>query len=563
MRLLKLIFPIYILWIILSANLNAQSSDVKLSSIIADFEKGILNANEAVAGIHTLIEGDLIHKCATPLFTFARNHDEIGVDRFFKKERFKNKELLSTYISPSGKFKFEYEVTGEDAVPTVDTNSNGVPDYVERAGVAADFSYQKQIQELGFPDPIPEAETYSIFFTDFNFYGITQSDNAEAAGTYIIIENDFDGFPSNDDPEGDQYGALKVTLAHELKHAIQFVQNDFTGDSDKWAEMDATLLEEVTYDEVNDYYNYLTDFGNNPFNNPGVTVIPGFNEFNYEDVTWALFFYEYYDEFFWTKVWKRIEDSNGNLALLVAVKREVENNGDNFDKVLSELYLWHYASGINTTQNYGFDEAVSYPNPRIEEQFLTVSDAFIEAVPISRFASHYYEIFSTNEDGQVSLHVESEISSIQMGVNLVFKNSTSIQKFYMTDGSGEANIFMPYNWTSVDKIGLVITNTQFNEGNTYSLRASSDTPDRIELAQNYPNPFSANTTIPLILKTESRIKLEVFDYTGRFITKIFEGTLLAGSYEIPFNAPNLASGVYFYKLTKGKEKKFKKMTIIR
>ncbi len=133
----------------------------------------------------------------------------------------------------------------------------------------------------------------------------------------------------------------------------------------------------------------------------------------------------------------------------------------------------------------------------------------------------------------------------------------------MTDGSGEANIFMPYNWTSVDKIGLVITNTQFNEGNTYSLRASSDTPDRIELAQNYPNPFSANTTIPLILKTESRIKLEVYDYTGRFITKIFEGTLLAGSYEIPFKAPNLASGVYFYKLTKGKEKKFKKMTIIR
>ncbi len=560
MRLYKIFFSITAFLILLSSEVDAQGSPKDFNQIIAQFNNGLLSANDASLQMKALFEGDGIYKCGTPIQSFVYKHRNEISTKWFEEQ--KNKSSLASYISASGKFELTYETTGGDAVPTADTNTNGVPDYVERAAEAADFSYQKQIQELGFPDPIPSGATYNLSFRDFGFYGATRTDNSQAAGTRIIIENDFDGFPPNDDPEGDQYGALKVTIAHELKHAIQYVQNDFSGDSDQWAEMDATMLEEVTYDEVNDYYNYLDGSEDNPFNNPGVSVIPGFNQVNYEDVTWALFFSEFYDELFWTDVWKRIEDSTTDLALLVAVKREVEKRGDDFGRVLSELYLWHYSSGVNAVAGYGFDEAVNYPNPRIEAQYLNVSEAFIDSVSISRFASNYYEILSSNEDGQVSLHLESEIPFIQLGVNVFFKNGTSNQRFYMTDESGEANIFMPYNWRSIDKVGLVITNTQFNEGNIYTFRASSETPDRIELAQNYPNPFDLDTIISVTLKTENRIKLEVYDYTGRFISKIFEGTLSAGSYEIPFNASNLASGVYLYKLETGGKSKFRTMTII-
>lgn len=562
MRLLKLIFSITAFWMFTTSQIAAQNTLQKFSKIIEEFDKGILTSEEASEQMMILYEGDQIYKCATPIYSFINKYrTKSTVDKIFSKNI--SQSSLATYVSPLGKFEFTYETTGVDAVPTIDSNSNGIPDYVERAAEAADFSYQKQIQELGFPDPIPTGQTYSISFRDFSFYGITQTSSSSPSGTVIVLENDFDGFPANDDPEGDQYGALKVTIAHEWKHAIQFVQNNFSGDSDKWAEMDATLLEEMTYDEVNDYYNYLDGFADNPFNDPGVSVIPGFNKLNYEDVTWALFFTEYYDEFFWTDVWKRIEDSNANLAFLVAVNREVEERGDNFARVLSRLYTWHYSSGINTIMGYGFDESSNYPSPKIEMQYNSVSGAVLNNVSISRFASNYFEVSPASEDGQVTIDLDFDNPTIELGVSVYFKNGTTAQNFYSAEQLESETIFTPYLWDEIEKVGLVITNTDFNVGNTFSFIVSSETPKEIILSQNYPNPFNGSSTIPISIVKEGIVRIEIFDITGRYITNIFEETLSEGVYEIPFDASNLASGVYLYRLKTGDETKFKKMTVIK
>ena len=133
-------------------------------------------------------------------------------------------------------------------------------------------------------------------------YGLTNNStvgdscNNLASGTCIYIENDFVGFSDNDDPEGQQIGAIKVTMAHEFKLIPpELPKITWQGDSQRWAEMDATLMEEVVYDDVNDYYNYIEDFSTDLFSSPSSSLTAG----SYEDVTWALYFHEYFGQEFW------------------------------------------------------------------------------------------------------------------------------------------------------------------------------------------------------------------------------------------------------------------------
>lgn len=78
---------------------------------------------------------------------------------------------------------------------------------------------------------------------------------------------------------------------------------------------------------------------------------------------------------------------------------------------------------------------------------------------------------------------------------------------------------------------------------------SNDIPENFSLKQNYPNPFNPVTHIEFsILKNNSYIKLSVFDNTGRNVGDLVNQKLDAGTYTVDFNANDLASGTYFYRI---------------
>jgi hypothetical protein len=78
---------------------------------------------------------------------------------------------------------------------------------------------------------------------------------------------------------------------------------------------------------------------------------------------------------------------------------------------------------------------------------------------------------------------------------------------------------------------------------------SNDLPSKFSLSQNYPNPFNPSTIISYQLAKNSRVSLKVFDLLGREVTTLVNGVRPAGTYTATFNAVNLPSGVYFYRLT--------------
>ena len=319
-------------------------------------------------------KSELPDKCLTPFTIYAYQHnDQFARDIRSAFDAFSSQEVQNTefYLSLSGKFLLSYTRIGNDAVPAEDSNSNNIPDYIEKAAQFADESYDYLVTQRGFVDPVLSGVPYEIRFREINSYGFTQS---QGATSFIVIHRNFEDFPSNNDPEGDQLGALKVTIAHEFKHAIQYATSRWQGNSGltNWLEMDATMIEEVVYPEVDDYVNYLNVCASSAcsvFRDPNRST-PG----SYYHATWMLYFDLAIDDAFWVDVWNRIRISPQDLTMFSAIDQTLRTRNLDFATEFTRNHLWHAASGTNSLAGYGFPDATFFPNPN-SQTIILVEDS--------------------------------------------------------------------------------------------------------------------------------------------------------------------------------------------
>jgi photosystem II stability/assembly factor-like uncharacterized protein len=82
------------------------------------------------------------------------------------------------------------------------------------------------------------------------------------------------------------------------------------------------------------------------------------------------------------------------------------------------------------------------------------------------------------------------------------------------------------------------------------------------LEQNYPNPFNPSTTIKYELAKSTEVKLSVYDMLGREVSVLVDVRKEAGVYEVKLDGSNLASGVYFYRLTAGSYVQTRKLLLL-
>ncbi len=83
------------------------------------------------------------------------------------------------------------------------------------------------------------------------------------------------------------------------------------------------------------------------------------------------------------------------------------------------------------------------------------------------------------------------------------------------------------------------------------------------LAQNYPNPFNPATTINFSIAKATNVKLVVFNILGQQVAQLVNDKLAAGAHTVVFNANNMATGVYFYRLEAGSFVDVKKMLLLK
>jgi hypothetical protein len=90
-----------------------------------------------------------------------------------------------------------------------------------------------------------------------------------------------------------------------------------------------------------------------------------------------------------------------------------------------------------------------------------------------------------------------------------------------------------------------------------------DVPSTYALEQNFPNPFNPGTTINFSIPTEGFVSLDVYNSIGQKVATLVNETKTAGTYAVNFDASDLTSGIYFYKISSGNFSETKKMILLK
>jgi hypothetical protein len=96
-----------------------------------------------------------------------------------------------------------------------------------------------------------------------------------------------------------------------------------------------------------------------------------------------------------------------------------------------------------------------------------------------------------------------------------------------------------------------------------SVERTSELPQELSLSQNYPNPFNPQTTIRYEIPDYALVQLDVYDVMGRRVAALVDAAQAPGRYAVEFNASQLSSGVYVYRLSTGNQILTRKMMLIK
>ena len=96
-----------------------------------------------------------------------------------------------------------------------------------------------------------------------------------------------------------------------------------------------------------------------------------------------------------------------------------------------------------------------------------------------------------------------------------------------------------------------------------SITNSNQSEFKFILAQNYPNPFNPSTTINYQIPSAGLVTIKIYDVLGREIETLVNEEKGVGRYKVEFNGSNLASGLYFYRITSNNYSDTKKMVLVK
>jgi len=421
-------------------------------------------------------ENDFPVKCATSLILeYQRNKHLLDQSVIDEIESFINPEKLNsptafTYDSPGGKFRLTYETTGPNAVPTTDNNGNGVPDYVEWVASYFDYSWAFEIDTLGFLPPPIGTGKYQIGFEEMSAYGYTTIVSGQL--TKIVMHRNFVGFPPNQDPEGNVKGAAKVTAAHEFKHATQIMYN-YWNEPSWYIELDATWMEDIAYDYVNDYYNYITSTGS-PFTSPGQSLDAGDG---YEDCNWMHFLSEKFDVSINKKIWQR-RQSNPAENMFSTFNYVLSNfYSSNFQNAFREYIVWNFLTNSRaTTTHPGYGEAPYYP--------LAALCTTVNSYPfngsncsITKYSANFIRINPPANSSNLLINFNGANSPHIFKVTVVTRNTSGlVQSFEIpldVNNDGSYLITIPNNQLAY--AGLCVAVVSGNTGPTFTYSITEQT----------------------------------------------------------------------------------------
>ncbi len=348
-------------------------------------------------------------------------------------------------------FIIHYTTSGSDSVS---------PAYAESVAVYAEYSWQMEVNTFGWLAPPPDYNQggdnrYDIYIKnigagvlgyaqpEYNYNGY----GTEGVTSFIVIGINID--------QSYGIGVLKVTVAHELHHAIQFA---YTGYDDIWFyENTSTWMEDMVYDNVNDYINYLGVPGGSPLTVPHykINTFQNGGFYQYAAALFPYFLYEYLgnNQQPMKDIWWQMGTNPGNNTLLDIFDVLASNYSKQKDEILSYYAIWRFFTGVrwNSGLNYRYSEGNLYPTSALLKN--------ITSYPVID-SNQYAQI--QNPGGANFIRLGSYNDSLKIGIK--FKQCIGCAKVFIIRAKANQIPDIQDVSTSSDTIDVLIDLTNYDYG---------------------------------------------------------------------------------------------------
>ncbi len=228
---------------------------------------------------------------------------------------------------------------------------------------------------------------------------------------------------------------------------------------------------------------------------------------------------------------------------------------DHFDKNFFKLY---FCNSKDTTSLKIYITKVD--DSSISNQPYPLND-FVQFGAAIDLNGEYFSEFKINSDNELNYLPLSIINKNKEALTIFGENylSEDYQDFTIgiKDNKGKI-IFAPFaiNENMENNLVLII-------GKRNLINSIKEVPTTFIVSQNFPNPFNPNTSINVLLPTESNLTINVYNSIGKQVSQIYNGYLKSGSYNFNFDGTNLSSGVYYYSVTTDYGSINKKMLLLK
>jgi hypothetical protein len=185
-------------------------------------------------------------------------------------------------------------------------------------------------------------------------------------------------------------------------------------------------------------------------------------------------------------------------------------------------------------------------------------------VELSSFNAKYI-----NDNVKLDWRTETEVSNYGFDIERKGKVYQDWMKIGFIEGNGNTNSPKNYSFIDENPSGGQLIQYRLKQIDTDGKYEYSDiievllSVDDYTLFQNFPNPFNPSTTIRFSLPKQTQLKLNLYNMLGELVETIAEGNYEVGNYKVTFNASNLPSGVYIYRIESSDFVQTKKMMLLK
>jgi len=462
------------------------------------------------------------------------------------------------YYVDEGIFRFHYTLTGSDAVSPLDADNNGIPDYVDlivttfaNIGVI-DFTDMEFVRPPGdgwytqIDDGGSDHYDVYIFNLETGYYGyvqaedyaqnnspITRGDNEfsedaeeeRAMVTFMALRNNYNDF------SGIESEIIEVTSAHEFFHAVQY---GYDGWEAGWLlEATAVWMEEHHYDNINDCYQFLQEFFNEPYLAINYDVNRGYGAYIY----FAYLTDNRVSNDLIRRVFERSREYNSydvdySIPTLMAALNDYNLD---FETVTHDFFIANgMLSNSDSAGIYQYSESNTFPMdlPTLEQTITASTDTtlYYYNQPLETFSALYYLVDtqdSTWNNLVIDLLTEDSDNMRYYVTSIVEHKNDSTPNTYDVLTAQTQTIDV----SGVDSIIFVVSAFGYDTINSeFSMRIIKNSS--VEMATDvefipisnqyllnnpYPNPFNAHVTIHYTIPNNQPVNISIYDILGNKI----------------------------------------------